>query len=410
MNFNEAKQKLEPLGQTHLLRWFDTLTETEQDDLLAQIDALDPSIFDVFSTYKNTGEAERGKLEPLGALTLSDIAESRERFEHAGLDAIRQGKVGAVLLAGGMGTRLGFDKPKGMFNIGETRQLSIFQCLINNLMDVVEKAGAFVPLFVMTSEKNDEDTREFFEEMKYFGYNPEFVHFFIQDMAPAVDSNGKVLLEEKGRLATSPNGNGGWFSSLVKAGFLGFLQREGIEWLNIFAVDNVLQRITDPCFVGATILSGCDCGSKVIAKADPQERVGVLCLEDGTPSIVEYYEMTDEMITRREADGTLSYNYGVILNYLFQVSILTDIMNDHMPVHVVNKKVPYIDENGELVKPSEPNAYKFETLVLDMIHMQKSCLSYEVERSHEFAPVKNADGVDSVVSARELLRHCGVEL
>lgn len=410
MNFNEAKQKLEPLGQTHLLRWFDTLTETEQDDLLAQIDALDPSIFDVFSTYKNTGEAERGKLEPLGALTLSDIAESRERFEHAGLDAIRQGKVGAVLLAGGMGTRLGFDKPKGMFNIGETRQLSIFQCLINNLMDVVEKAGAFVPLFVMTSEKNDEDTREFFEEMKYFGYNPEFVHFFIQDMAPAVDSNGKVLLEEKGRLATSPNGNGGWFSSLVKAGFLGFLQREGIEWMNIFAVDNVLQRITDPCFVGATILSGCDCGSKVIAKADPQERVGVLCLEDGTPSIVEYYEMTDEMITRREADGTLSYNYGVILNYLFQVSILTDIMNDHMPVHVVNKKVPYIDENGELVKPSEPNAYKFETLVLDMIHMQKSCLSYEVERSHEFAPVKNADGVDSVVSARELLRHCGVEL
>lgn len=410
MNFNEAKQKLEPLGQTHLLRWFDTLTETEQDDLLAQIDALDPSIFDVFSTYKNTGEAERGKLEPLGALTLSDIAESRERFEHAGLDAIRQGKVGAVLLAGGMGTRLGFDKPKGMFNIGETRQLSIFQCLINNLMDVVEKAGAFVPLFIMTSEKNDEDTREFFEEMKYFGYNPEFVHFFIQDMAPAVDSNGKVLLEEKGRLATSPNGNGGWFSSLVKAGFLGFLQREGIEWLNIFAVDNVLQRITDPCFVGATILSGCDCGSKVIAKADPQERVGVLCLEDGTPSIVEYYEMTDEMITRREADGTLSYNYGVILNYLFQVSILTDIMNDHMPVHVVNKKVPYIDENGELVKPSEPNAYKFETLVLDMIHMQKSCLSYEVERSHEFAPVKNADGVDSVVSARELLRHCGVEL
>ena len=410
MNFNEAKAKLDSLGQGHLLRWFDTLGDFEQEALLDQIDALDPALLDVFHQFKDAGEAQRGKIEPLGALTLADIAENREHFENAGLDAIRQGKVGAVLLAGGMGTRLGFDKPKGMFNIGVTRPLYIFECLINNLLEVVEKAGAFVPLFIMTSEKNDEDTREFFEEMKYFGYNPEYVHFFVQDMAPAVDPDGKILLEEKGRIATSPNGNGGWFTSLVKAGFLGLLQREGIEWLNIFAVDNVLQRIADPCFVGATILSGSDCGSKVIAKADPQERVGVLCLEDGTPSIVEYYEMTEEMVTRREPDGKLSYNYGVILNYLFQVSKLTEMMDNSLSVHVVNKKVPYIDENGELVKPSSPNAYKFETLVLDMIHMQKSCLSYEVERSYEFAPVKNAEGVDSVVTARELLRQNGVEL
>ncbi len=410
MNVSEAKAKLEGLGQAHLLKWFDELGDVEQEVLLDQIDALDPSLLDVFKAYKGEGEAARGKLEPLGALTLSDIKENRERFESAGLNAIRQGKVGAVLLAGGMGTRLGFDKPKGMYNIGVTRPLYIFECLINNLMEVVEKAGAFVHLFIMTSEKNDEDTREFFEEMKYFGYNPEYVHFFIQDMAPAVAPDGSILLEEKGRIATSPNGNGGWFTSMAKAGLQGFLQREGIEWLNIFAVDNVLQRIADPCFVGATLLSGCECGSKVIAKADPEERVGVLCLEDGTPSIVEYYEMTNEMITSREPDGRLSYNYGVILNYLFQVSKLTEIMNDAMPVHVVNKKVPYIDENGKLIKPDAPNAYKFELLVLDMIHMQKSCLSYEVERSYEFAPVKNAEGVDSVVSARELLRQNGVEL
>ena len=410
MTIADARAKLESLGQTHLLRWLDSLGDMEQEALLDQIDALDPSLLDVFKTFKGEGEAARGKLEPLGALTLPEIAENRERFENAGLDAIRQGKIGAVLLAGGMGTRLGFDKPKGMYNIGVTRPLYIFECLIHNLMEVVEKAGAFVHLFIMTSEKNDEDTREFFEEMKYFGYNPEYVHFFVQDMAPAVDPDGRILLEEKGRIATSPNGNGGWFTSLVKAGYQGFLQREGIEWLNIFAVDNVLQRIADPCFVGATLLSGCECGSKVIAKADPEERVGVLCLEDGTPSIVEYYEMTPEMITSRDADGRLSYNYGVILNYLFQVNRLTEIMNDTMPVHVVNKKVPYMDDAGTLVKPESPNAYKFELLVLDMIHMQKSCLSYEVKRSYEFAPVKNAEGVDSVVSARELLRQNGVEL
>ncbi|HAJ96124.1 MAG TPA: UDP-N-acetylglucosamine pyrophosphorylase, partial [Ruminococcus sp.] len=245
---------------------------------------------------------------------------------------------------------------------------------------------------------------------KYFGYNPEYVHFFVQDMAPAVDPSGQILLEEKGRIATSPNGNGGWFSSMVKAGYLGLLQREGIEWLNIFAVDNVLQRIADPCFIGATVLSGSESGAKVVAKADPQERVGVLCLEDGKPSIVEYYEMTDEMITRREPDGKLSYNYGVILNYLFRTDKLTEILNNSLPVHVVNKKVPYVDENGNLVKPTEPNAYKFETLVLDMIHLHESCLSYEVQRDYEFAPVKNPDGVDSVVTARELLKKNGVTI
>ena len=408
MDYTQSMEKLEQCGQTHLLRWYDTLTETEQEALLEQVDALDPGLLSVFAAHSE--EAQRGKLEPLGALTLQDIAESRERFEAAGLEAIRQGKVGAVLLAGGMGTRLGFDKPKGMYNMGQTHPLYIFECLIRNLQEVVDQAGAYVPLFVMTSEKNDEDTREFFEEMKYFGYNPEYVHFFVQEMAPAVDENGKILLEEKGRIATSPNGNGGWFSSMLRAGLQGVLQREGIEWLNVFAVDNVLQRIADPAFIGATILSGSESGAKVVSKADPQERIGVLCLEDGTPSIVEYYEMTEEMVTRREPDGRLSYNYGVILNYLFRTDRLTELAAGELPVHVVHKKVPYIDENGALIRPDAPNAYKFETLVLDMVHMQQSCLSYEVDRAREFAPVKNADGVDSVVSARELLRRNGVEL
>ena len=410
MNYNEAKEKLAACGQTHLLRWYDTLTEREQESLLQQIEELDTELLQVFADYRKSSEQERGKLAPLGALTLEEIAQNRDRFEAAGIDAIRQGKVGAVLLAGGMGTRLGFDKPKGMFNIGVTRELYIFECLIRNLMEVVDKAGTFVPLFVMTSEKNDEDTRAFFKEMKYFGYNAEYVHFFVQEMAPAVDMEGRILLEEKGRIAASPNGNGGWFSSMQRAGLMNLLHREGIEWLNVFAVDNVLQRIADPVFIGATLLSGADMGSKVVSKADPEERVGVLCLEDGTPSIVEYYEMTKEMITSREPDGRLSYNYGVILNYLFRTDSLESGADKRMPIHVVEKKVPYIDENGMLIEPASPNGCKFETLVLDMVHMQENCLSFEVDRSREFAPVKNKTGVDSVDSARELLHRNGVSL
>ena len=407
LDFTKAEELLKKNGQEHVLRFFDSLEEEEQRNLLRQIDNLD---FEMLEAIHRKGSSARGEISPLGAVEIPEIEERKEEFVEEGLKAIREGKVGAILLAGGMGTRLGFEQPKGTFDIGKTRHLYIFECLINNLLEVCDVAGCYIPLYIMTSEKNHEATYEFFEEHNYFGYPAENVHFFMQDMAPAVDYNGKLLLEEKGRLATSPNGNGGWFISLHKSGLLDDIHARGVEWLNIFAVDNVLQKIADPAFIGATILSGKESGSKVVRKASPQERVGVMCQEDGKPSIVEYYEMTDEMVTQRDADGELLYRFGVILNYLFRVDCLEEIMLNHMNVHVVEKKIPYINEEGEKVKPEEPNGYKFETLILDMIHMLKSNLVYEVVREKEFAPIKNLHGVDSVDSARELLEANGVEL
>ena len=353
---------------------------------------------------------ERGKLEPLSALEVTEIEQNKAKYEGIGLDAIRAGKVGAVLLAGGQGTRLGSDGPKGKYNIGLTKEVFIFERLIRNLLDVTDKAGCFVPLYVMTSDKNHEETTAFFEEKQYFGYPKDFVKFFKQEMAPSVDFQGKLYMESADSLSLSPNGNGGWFYSMAVTGVLKDVKARGVEWLNIFAVDNVLQRIADPVFVGATIDSGCVSGAKVVRKADPEEKIGVLCLEDGRPSIVEYYEMTEEIINSREADGELSYNFGVILNYLFRVDQLEEIANQKMAVHVVEKKIPYMDEKGELVKPESPNGYKFELLVLDMIHMFPNCLSYEVVRDYEFAPIKNKTGVDSVESARALLQKNGVAL
>ena len=234
--------------------------------------------------------------------------------------------------------------------------------------------------------------------------------FFVQEQLPTVDTNGKLMLSGNGTISTAPNGNGGWYASMAKTGMLKVVQEAKIEWLNVFAVDNVLQRIADPCFIGAVIDSGKVSGAKVVAKAAPEEKVRVLCLEDGRPSIVEYYEMTDEMIHRREADGTLSYNYGVILNYLFRVDKLNKTLSVKLPLHRAFKKIKYMDENGEMITPDEPNAYKYETLVLDMVRLQDDCLAYEVDRNKEFAPVKNKTGVDSVDTARELLRLNGVEL
>ena len=404
----EAKVKLAGAGQEHLLQYFDELDEAQQTGLLNQIEALDLSLLDLIKD--GVKEVPKGKLAPLGAVTLGEIKEKKDTYKKRGLEAIRQCQVGAVLLAGGQGTRLGLDKPKGMLNVGIHKELYLFEQLVNNLMEVVKEEDAWVPLFVMTSEKNNADTVAFFKEKDYFGYNKDYVFFFVQEMAPSVGYDGKILMEAKDRLSTSPNGNGGWFSSLVKAGLLDKINELGVKFLNVFAVDNVLQKMADPVFVGATLEAGAVCGSKVVAKADPNERVGVLCLEDGRPSIVEYYEMTDEIIHSRDDKGNLLYNYGVILNYLFDVKTLTDILNRSMPTHVVEKKIPYINEKAELVKPQEPNGYKFETLVLDMIHMMDNCLSFEVEREHEFAPIKNATGVDSLESARKLMEKNGIEL
>lgn len=355
-------------------------------------------------------EQKRGSFSPLGAMELSEIEANKDKYTAVGIDAIKHCKVGAILLAGGQGTRLGFDKAKGMYNIGETKELYIFEQLIANLKKVTSAADAWVPLYIMTSEKNDEQTREFFREHDFFGYNPDYVKFFVQEMVPAVDFDGNVLVEAEDSLAMSPNGNGGWFKSLIKAGYDADLKEKGVEWLNVFAVDNVLQQIADPVFVGATIESGCVSGAKVVRKVDPYERVGAMCLEDGKPSIVEYYELTPEMAEARDENGTLLYGFGVILNYLFRVDKLLEIAEKSLPLHVVEKKVPYIDENGVAVKPETPNAYKFETLILDMVYMMDNCLSFEVDREKEFAPVKNATGTDSVESARALLKKNGIQI
>lgn len=408
MNFDQAKEKLHRAGQEHVLAYYEELTKEQKELLLSQIEDTD---FGVLASVKDhKGGTARGKITPLAAMELSQIEAEHEKYKEKGLEAIRKGKVGAVLLAGGMGTRLGSDHPKGMYNIGITKDVYIFQRLIENLLDVVKEAEAYVPLYVMTSDKNHEDTTAFLKEHDYFGYPEEYITFFMQEMAPACDYEGKVYLEEKWKLSTSPNGNGGWYSSMYKWGIAQKAIADGVEWLNVFAVDNVLQRIADPCFVGAVIDRGCACGSKVVRKCAPDEKVGVMCLEDGRPSIVEYYELTEELMDAKDEKGDPAYNFGVILNYLFKVSDLEKIREKKLPLHVVEKKIPYLDKQGNKVKPTEPNGYKFEQLVLDMIHELDSCLPFEVDRRKEFAPIKNATGVDSVESARQLCKENGIIL
>lgn len=395
-------------NQKYIKAMMEKNTTEQNEKLTKRLEEIDFSVLEHIERKETVNE--RGVFAPLDAVEVSEIEARGAEFKELGLKAIREGKVGAVLLAGGQGTRLGLDRPKGTLNIGVSKELYLFEQLLRNLMDVTDEAGVYVPLYIMTSNINNADTTAFFEEHDYFGYPKDYVKFFVQEMVPACDYEGRIYMESQTEVAMSPNGNGGWFSSMVNAGLLSDIKERGIEWINVFAVDNCLQRIADPMFVGATIAYGCESGAKVVRKAAPDERVGVLCTEDGKPSIAEYYEMTEEMATARKENGDLKYGFGVILNYLFSEKKLEQIADARMPIHVVEKKIPYMDVDGTFVKPEQPNGYKFETLVLDMVHMMDDCIPYEVVREREFAPIKNLHGVDSLDSARELMKGCGIEL
>ncbi len=406
MDYQRAKIYLHQRGQDQLLDYYDELSEESRNRLLNDIENTN---FSILKNIENCGAVKRGKLSPINSVvTVQEAMRRRLQFESVGLDLLSQNKVGAVLLAGGQGSRLGFNGPKGTFDIGVTRPLSIFEQQMRNIESVTKLTGRNFPLFIMTSIDNNDQTIKFFQEHNYFGYPRDRVHFFMQDVSPTSDFNGKVFLDEKDKVSLAPNGNGGWYSSLINSGLRRVLERDNIEWLNVYSVDNVLQKICDPVFIGATILKRCRCGAKVVKKVNADEKVGVLCLEDGKPAIVEYYEMPEHLKNKVKKDE-LVYRYGVTLNYLFNVHDLNETLSGKLPYHVAKKAITHI-ENGVRVKPAEPCGYKFETLVVDMVKLFGSCLAFEVEREKEFAPIKNSTGPDSVETARELLRLNGITL
>ena len=400
--------KLKKYNQMHILKYEQELNAKEKKELYNQIETLDFSYLECFNKKEEKKEIQ---ITPIKALTINEINRNKNEYKKIGLEAIKRGEVGMLLLAGGMGTRLGSDDPKGMYNVGLTHNLYIFECLFNEALKVVKEAGVMIPFFIMTSDVNDEKTKTFLREKNYFGYDEKYIKFFIQEMAPCTDLNGKILLDKKNRIATSPNGNGGWFNSLLNnAEAKKMLEDFNLKWINVFAVDNVLQKVADPVFVGATIKSGAEVGTKVIRKVDPYEKVGVMCNKNGRPSVIEYMDLSDEMAHETGEDGERLYNFGVILNYLFNVDLLYKIKDDKLPIHVVTKKIECLDENGNAIKPEQPNGHKFEMLCVDMVELSSSCLPYEVEREREFAPIKNKTGVDSVESARVLLQKNGIKL
>lgn len=394
-------ERLEAYRQTHILKFFNELSDSEKSRLVRQIERVDFSM--IFKPNRNTAAAD-GAISPIRVLQVPAIQESFTAFAQTGIEALKNGSVGLVLLAGGQGSRLGFSQSKGMFDIGIHKKVYLFQILLDNIRKMVDLIGNWLYIFIMTSPQNNDQIIQFFEENNYFDYNKDYIKFYIQGSLPSISLDGKLLLKSKSELCFSPDGNGNFFNTLKNTPHWNIIKNRGIKWLNVFSIDNVLQKMADPVFIGATICSKRSCGAKVVKKEYPQEKIGVICLKNTVPSVIEYYELPDHLKT---APG---YNYGVTLNYLFKVEALEKIDPDQLPIHYAKKHIHCIDENGAPDKGDQLNAYKLEYLITDLIALMKTCLPFEVERKQEFAPLKNRTGSDSIDSAREMLLQNGYDL
>jgi UDP-N-acetylglucosamine/UDP-N-acetylgalactosamine diphosphorylase len=395
-------------GQEHIFRFWDELAPDDRRVLLDQIERLDFQLLQ--RLIQRIGEKPpRPPIEPPpGVIRLPETEaerEARDRAGQAGEEALTAGRVACLVVAGGQGTRLGFPGPKGCFPIGPITQRTLFQLFAEKILAMGRRYKATIPWYVMTSEGNREEIERYFQERSYLGVGRADTFFFSQRELPAFDRSGKLLLAEKGRIATSPNGHGGVVSALRESGALEDMARRGKDLVFYWQIDNPLCVIADPVFLGHLIRAGAEAGAKVAQKRDPHEKVGVWGLVDGRLGVIEYSELPKEDAERRGPDGRLVYDAGNLAIHAFTRGFLERISEagTQLPYHQALKKVPHMGRKGEPCDPAEPNAVKFETFIFDAISEARGVVLLEVDRKEEFAPVKNATGDDSPESARRAL-------
>ena len=401
-NIEEIKHKLKKYGQEHLLICYDKLDENKQNELLKQIDGIDFDLINsIYNRTKDTAKQEEFKVEPISFIDKYKLNDKYKYYEEIGKKAIRDGKLACVTMAGGQGTRLGHNGPKGTFDIGLESHKSLFELLCDYLKEESKKYNVQIPWFIMTSKQNNQDTIEFFKKNKYFGYEKN-IYFFIQGELPMVDTEGKILIDENGLVKEAADGHGGVYESLLKSGMVQKMKELGTEWVFIGGIDNCLVKMVDPVLMGIAIDKGVTAAGKSVVKANPHEKVGAFCKKNGRPAVIEYSEITDEMAEARDENGELLYGESHILCNLFNISAIERMGKTPLPYHSAYKKATYIDKDGNKVVPDGPNAYKFEAFLFDAFGEVDDMAILRVKREEEFAPVKNATGVDSPETARKL--------
>ena len=401
-----TKEILKKYGQEHLLSNYEKLSNEDKNRLLNDILTIDfGEISKLYEQTKHKIKFENCKIEPIEHVDKAKLSnEEIQKYSEIGIEQIKKGKLAAVTMAGGQGTRLGDNGPKGTFDLGLDSHKSIFEILCDTLKLARKKYGVVVPWYIMTSDENNDETVEFFEKNNYFDYPKEAVKFFIQGEMPMINTEGKILLNEEGLIKQAGAGHGAIFEAMRKNGIIYEMQNKGIEWVFIGGVDNVLVKMVDPVLIGLSIERNVLAAGKSVVKANPHEKVGVFCKKDGKPSVIEYSEISNELAEAVDEKGELLFGESHILCNQFNIKILEELAKNKLPYHVAFKKATYMDEKGNIISPTEPNAYKFEAFIFDAFSSIPEMLVMRVKREEEFAPVKNAEGVDSPETARKLYK------
>lgn len=410
MTFDQLKHELSAIGQQSALRFYEELDQAGKDRLASQLSSLNfRSLPELIETYV------KGKYSPPLPADIKPItpypqhpqsAEQEALYEKAmarGLQLLAEGKAAAFVVAGGQGTRLGYDGPKGEYPVTPLANKPLFQVFAEQILAHSRLACRSIPWYIMTSDANDAATQAFFKKHNFFGLKPEDVFFFQQGMLPAFSPDGQLLLAQKDSLALSPDGHGGSLRALKRSGALDDMSRRGVQHLCYFQIDNPIVHCIDPLFIGLHDLTGSEMSSKTIGKAGPLEKVGNFCMGDGKLQVIEYSDLPDELAMQKNSDGSLKFDAGSIGIHLLRVSFVERLNEGgdlHLPYHRAEKKVACVDETGNEIKPEKPNAVKLEQFVFDAIPLANNAIVYTTSRGEEFSPVKNAEGSDSPVTSK----------
>ncbi|MEN6333553.1 MAG: UDPGP type 1 family protein [Phycisphaerales bacterium] len=398
--------------QEHLLAFWPELSDAKRTDLLAQVGELDLDSIDEWVATLVKGQPLppiQHDFEPAQSYSLvpttSDLKRKYAQAIELGEKLISQGKVAALTVAGGQGTRLGFDGPKGNYPISPIKNKTLFRIFAETIAAVSRRYGAVCPWYIMTSPLNHQQTIDVFKADNHYGLDPRNVSIFQQGTLPNFGFDGRILLADKDQIARSPDGHGGCFRALARSGALADMKRRGVEYLTYWQVDNPLVRLFDPLFVGLHVLDKAQMSSKAVIKNGPKEKVGNFCLVNGKVTVIEYSDLPDELAERRLPDGSLAFQLGSIAIHIISTGFVEylNTKGHSLPLHRAVKKIPHIDPKGRRIEPKEPNGVKLESFIFDAIPLADHSIIVDIDRNEQFAPVKNATGEDSAEVTRRMM-------
>ncbi len=402
---NKIEQAIKILQENKQERVINILNKIEnKQELAEQIINLNFEQINYLYKNKDNKKISDEEIEPIRYLNKNNLNEEvKEEYAELGKNVINNNQYAVVTMAGGQGTRLGWSGPKGTFklDVGENGKY-IFEILIDILKRANAEYNTEVPWYIMTSKENNEETIDFFEKHNYFGYNKEKIKFFKQHELPLMDEEGNLLVNNKFQIKKASDGNGGVFEALKDSKMLDDMKNNGIKWIYVCGVDNIMANMVDGMFLGATIKHNMLCASKSVKKAYPEEKVGIFCKKNGKPAIIEYIDMNQEMIYAKDKNGELLYGESNIVGHLFNIEVLEKLASYKFCYHCAKKKNSYIDQNLVEVIPNEPNSLKFEAFIFDAFEYLDDMIIFRVNREEEFAPIKNASGNDSPETAKKI--------